>query len=52
MTPTQAPDDGALFDQLAVVRAAVGRGGVQKFRPRAGANPALLVGKMVYSAWR
>jgi hypothetical protein len=29
--------------------AAVGRGGVQKFRPRQGANPALLVGKLVYS---
>jgi sugar lactone lactonase YvrE len=32
--------------------AAVGRGGVQKFRPRPGANPALLVGKMAYSAWK
>ncbi len=32
--------------------AAVGRGGVQKFRPRAGANPAYLVGKHVYSAWK
>jgi peptidylamidoglycolate lyase len=32
--------------------AAVGRGGVQKFRPRAGANPAHLVGKHVYSAWK
>ena len=32
--------------------AAVGRGGVQKFRPRQGANPALLVGKNVYSAWK
>ena len=32
--------------------AAVGRGGVQKFRPRQGANPALLVGKLVYSAWK
>jgi hypothetical protein len=31
--------------------AAVGRGGVQKFVPRAGANPAHLVGKHVYSAW-
>jgi len=27
--------------------AAVGRGGVQKFRPRQGANPAYLVGKHV-----
>jgi DNA-binding beta-propeller fold protein YncE len=32
--------------------AAVGRGGVQKFRPRAGANPAYLVGRHVYSAWK
>lgn len=32
--------------------AAVGRGGVQKFAPRAGANPAYLVGKPVYSAWK
>ena len=32
--------------------AAVGRGGVQKFTPRPGANPALLVGKHVYSAWK
>jgi hypothetical protein len=32
--------------------AAVGRGGVQKFRPRQGANPALLVGKNVYKAWK
>ncbi|OFW04478.1 MAG: hypothetical protein A3I61_11750 [Acidobacteria bacterium RIFCSPLOWO2_02_FULL_68_18] len=32
--------------------AAVGRGGVQKFRPRPGANPAYLVGKHVYSAWK
>jgi DNA-binding beta-propeller fold protein YncE len=32
--------------------AAVGRGGVQKFRPRVGANPAYLVGKHIYSAWK
>ena len=32
--------------------AAVGRGGVQKFSPRKGANPAYLVGKHVYSAWK
>jgi DNA-binding beta-propeller fold protein YncE len=32
--------------------AAVGRIGVQKFRPRQGANPAYLVGKHVYSAWK
>jgi hypothetical protein len=31
--------------------AAVDTGGAQKFRPRAGANPAFLVGKPVYSAW-
>jgi hypothetical protein len=32
--------------------AAVDSGGVQKFRPRPGANPAFLVGKPVYSAWK
>jgi peptidylamidoglycolate lyase len=32
--------------------AAVSRGGVQKFRPKQGADPRLLVGKHVYSAWR
>jgi len=32
--------------------AAVGRGGVQKFRPRPGANPEYLVGRHVYSAWQ
>jgi len=32
--------------------AEVGNGRPQKFRPRAGANPAFLVGKPVYSAWR
>jgi len=32
--------------------AAVGRSGVQKFRPRQGANQAYLVGKHVYSAWQ
>jgi len=32
--------------------AAVSRGGVQKFTPKPGANPALLVGKNTYSAWR
>ncbi len=32
--------------------AAVGRGGVQKFTPKPGANPALLVGKGTYSAWK
>jgi len=32
--------------------AEVDSGRVQKFRPRAGANPAYLVGKPVYSAWK
>ncbi len=32
--------------------AAVGRSGVQKFRPRPGANPEYIVGKHVYSAWQ
>ena len=32
--------------------AEVDNGRVQKFRPRAGANPAFLVGKPVYSAWK
>jgi DNA-binding beta-propeller fold protein YncE len=32
--------------------AAVSSGGVQKFTPRPGANPAYLVGKHVYSAWK
>jgi len=32
--------------------AAVDTGGVQKFRPRPGANPEFLVGKPVYSAWK
>jgi hypothetical protein len=32
--------------------AEVGNGRAQKFRPRAGANPALLVGKPVYAAWK
>jgi DNA-binding beta-propeller fold protein YncE len=32
--------------------AAVDTGGVQKFRPRPGANPAFLVGKPIYSAWK
>ena len=30
----------------------VGGGRVQKFRPRAGANPAYLVGQPVYAAWQ
>ncbi len=30
----------------------VGNGRVQKFKPRPGANPSMLVGKPVYSAWR
>ncbi len=32
--------------------AAVGRGGVQKFIPKPGANPNYLVGKNLYSAWK
>jgi sugar lactone lactonase YvrE len=32
--------------------AEVDSGRVQKFRPRAGANPAFLVAKPVYSAWK
>ena len=32
--------------------AAVGRSGVQKFAPRAGANPEYVVGTHVYSAWK
>jgi len=32
--------------------AEVGNGRAQKFRPRQGANPALLVGKPVYAAWK
>ena len=32
--------------------AEVDSGRVQKFRPRAGVNPAFLVGKPVYSAWK
>jgi hypothetical protein len=32
--------------------AEVGNGRLQKFRPRAGANKALLVGPPVYAAWR
>jgi hypothetical protein len=32
--------------------AEVDTGRVQKFRPRVGANPAFLVSKPVYSAWK
>lgn len=32
--------------------AEVGNGGVQKFRPRRGANPAFLMGQPIRSAWR
>jgi hypothetical protein len=32
--------------------AEVDAGRFQKFRPRAGANPATLVAKPLYSAWR
>ena len=44
---------GASVDQegnLYIVE--VGNGRVQKFRPRAGANPAMLVGPPVYAAWQ
>jgi streptogramin lyase len=44
---------GASVDQegnLYVAEVANGR--VQKFRPRPGANPAFLVSKPVYSAWK
>lgn len=30
----------------------VANGRVQKFRPRAEANPAFLLGKPIYSAWK
>ena len=32
--------------------AEVDSGRFQKFRPRAGANPATLIGKPIYSAWQ
>jgi hypothetical protein len=32
--------------------AGVSAGGFNKFTPRAGANPAYMVGKPVYSAWQ
>jgi len=35
-----------------VYTAEVDNGRVQKYRPRAGANPAMLVGKPVYAAWK
>ena len=44
------------FMQVAIpqspVIAEVDSGRVQKFRPRAGANPAFMVGKPVYAAWK
>jgi hypothetical protein len=44
---------GASVDQQGnLYIAEVGNGRLQKFRPRAGANPAFLVGKPVYAAWR
>jgi hypothetical protein len=30
----------------------VDKGGIQKFKPRAGANPAYLVGKPLRVAWK
>lgn len=44
---------GANVDQEGnLYTAEVAGGRVQKFRPRAGANPAYLVGKPVYAAWK
>jgi len=44
---------GASVDQEGnLYIAEVGNGRAQKFRPRAGANPAYLVGPPVYSAWQ
>ncbi len=44
---------GASVDQEGnLYIAEVGNGRVQKFRPRAGANPAFLVGQPVYAAWQ
>ena len=44
---------GASVDQEGnLYTAEVGNGRVQKFRPRAGANPAMLVGPPVYAAWQ
>jgi hypothetical protein len=44
---------GASVDQQGnLYIAEVGGGRAQKFRPRPGANPALLVSKPVYSAWK
>jgi DNA-binding beta-propeller fold protein YncE len=44
---------GASVDQEGnLYTAEVGAGRVQKFRPRPGANPALLVGRPIYAAWR
>jgi sugar lactone lactonase YvrE len=44
---------GASVDQEGnLYIAEVGNGRLQKFRPRSDANPAFLVGKPVYAAWR
>ena len=44
---------GASVDQDGnLYTAEVGAGRAQKFRPRPGANPALLVGRPVYAAWK
>jgi hypothetical protein len=44
---------GASVDQEGNLYVAeVGNGRVQKFRPRPGANPAFLVGRPVYAAWK
>jgi DNA-binding beta-propeller fold protein YncE len=44
---------GASVDQDGNLYVAeVGGGRVQKFRPKAGANPAFLIGRPVYAAWK
>jgi DNA-binding beta-propeller fold protein YncE len=44
---------GASVDQEGnLYIAEVGAGRVQKFRPRPGANPALLIGRPIYAAWK
>jgi sugar lactone lactonase YvrE len=44
---------GASVDQQGnLYIAEVGNGRLQKFRPRANANKAFLVGSPVYAAWR
>jgi len=46
-------DNGFSTDQKGnFYTAAVDTGGAQKFTPRAGANPAMLVGKPLRVAWK